>query len=516
MSETTENKPELKINCVTWLKDTEDLFDFEASNTTEKKYIFSDFDKDYFIIKSKNDKDNKNKEKIDFINNNQIKQKILTDSSTKILGVIKYNKIKSNIKIINSYKSRKINNYNNLFKPEICERCYELFPIDEYMSINEGDIIKIGRIRIKFDKISFKSKNKSLYENIEQDPAKTNLLQESKELIDTSVNKMMVTSIINPNSERDAEIKSKYVCRLCYLSESTITDPLISPCNCSGSMKYIHLSCLKNSIKLKYHQKKSEYYEMFLFQNYHCEICLSTYPKYIIYKTKIYYLIDIDLARFDNYVICDLNQYIDNNNHISRFGMLIFKIEEGKEISLGRKKSNHIKLKDISISRNHCLITKKGNDLLMKDLGSKFGTMKYINDYYEINLKEKLVLVSGKHEMKFNLDKSWDIFSFSSMLNFMCCSCNQPVKEMSEIVMYNENDINELSNNELSDIKTHKLSYLSRFKDNDSYNDYIIKLDNIIGLNNAPIEQREEDENANEEEMINSQLKEKEESFTNS
>ena len=67
MSETSENKPELKINCVTWLKDTEDLFDFEASNTTEKKYIFSDFDKDYFIIKSKNDKDNKNKEKIDFI-----------------------------------------------------------------------------------------------------------------------------------------------------------------------------------------------------------------------------------------------------------------------------------------------------------------------------------------------------------------------------------------------------------------------------------------------------------------
>ena len=139
-----------------------------------------------------------------------------------------------------------------------------------------------------------------------------------------------------------------------------------------------------------------------------------------------------------------------------------------------------------------------------------------INDYYEINLKEKLVLVSGKHEMKFNLDKSWDIFSFSSMLNFMCCSCNQPVKEMSEIVMYNENDINELSNNELSDIKTHKLSYLSRFKDNDSYNDYIIKLDNIIGLDNVPIEQKEEDENANEEEMINSQLKEKEESFTNS
>ena len=536
MSEKPEEKIELTINCHTWLKNTEDLFDFETSNISDNEFSFTNFDKDYFIIKYENNQDNDKKEKIDFINNNNIlRQKLNSNlnennniNNNKVLGLMKYNRIKSTIKIINSFKSRKFNNFHNLFKPENCERLYELLPMNEYININEGDIIKVGRIRMKFDKISFKSKARALYENIEQDyekeeEQKINNIQETKEVIDTSVNKVMITSMPNPSTE----LKPKYICRLCYSSESTITDPLISPCNCNGSMKYIHLSCLKNSIKLKYHKKKCEFYELYLFQNYSCEICLSPYPKYIIYKSQIYYLIDLDITKFDNYVICDLNLYSDNNNnHLTRFGVLIFKIEEGLEIPLGRKKSNNIKLKDISVSRKHCLIRKKGNDLLIKDLGSKFGTMKYIKDFYEIKLKERAVLLSGKHELEFLLDKSWNKFSFSSMFDFMCCTCNQPINENSEIVIYsngfkisddNYEDNNDIkNNNEFTDRKNNKINYLSKFKDNDSYNDYIIKMDNIIGLDNTFLEKKdEEDNNGNDNENLNSQLKEKEDSFIN-
>lgn len=75
-----------------------------------------------------------------------------------------------------------------------------------------------------------------------------------------------------------------------------------------------------------------------MFQNYNCEICLAVYPKYIIYKTQVYYLIDIDFDKFDNYVLCDLTQYIDNNQRISHLGYLMFKIEDNLELSLGRKK----------------------------------------------------------------------------------------------------------------------------------------------------------------------------------
>ena len=520
MEDKAENIMELKINCITWLKDTEDLFDFETTNISKNTYIEQNLDKDIFIIKYKDDSDNKQKEKINFINSNLIKQKINLNNSTKIVGVIKFNKIKTNLTIINSFKSRLT---ENLYLPENCERLYELFPLDEYVNIEEGDIIKIGRIRMKFDRISFKSKGKSLYEVINKNILNESRTINSKDNETISVNKMLSSPMVNQSSARNTEINNgnnKAYCRLCYQSESTITDPLISPCNCSGSMKYIHLSCLKNSIKLKYHKKSETYYDMFLFQNYSCEICLSIYPKYIIYKTQVYYLIDIDFDKFENYALCDLTQYIDNNQKISHFGYLIFKIEDGLELSLGRKKNNHIKLKDISVSRNHCVIVKKDNNLLMKDLRSKFGTMRYINNYLEINMeKEGTKLLTGKHELEFTLLKSWSIFKNLNIFKFSCCSCNQPVNETSELIIYGEDkdniDKGSEINEDLKNKMSKKLYYYNKFKDYDSYNDYIIKLDNIIGLDNSELDIKDKREN-DENDGSNNQIKDKEESFTNS
>ena len=532
MSEKTDDIIELKINCLTWLKETEDLFDFETSNTCENEHIITNFDRDHFIIKEK--VDSEEKEKIEFINMpNIIRPKLKTDEATKVLGMIKYNKLKSNITIINSFKARKLNNYKKLYKPEHCERLYELFPLDEFININEGDIIKLGKIRIKFDKISFKSKNKSLYEIIQQEaqkdlgqePLLQNNFHDNFDSNNATTNKIMITSLGNSTSIINNEIKSKIICRLCYLNESTIDDPLISPCNCSGTMKYIHLSCLKKSIKLKYSKKSNDHLEMFLFQNYNCEICLTPYPKYIVYKTQVYFLIDIDFNKFENYVLCDLSKYTENNKNkqLTHFGYIMFKIEDNKELTLGRKKNNNIKLKDISVSRNHCIIMKKDNDLLIKDLGSKFGTMKYIKDSLELKLQEQKILLFGKHQMEFCLDKSWSLFGISGVFNFMCCSCKQPINENAELIITkqtnnnnNENDIIEdAGNEEITDkILIKKIEYLNKFKDNDSYNDYIIKLDTIF-KDNSLIEKNNEDNDENENEILNSQIKDKDESFTN-
>ena len=519
MADKEDDSFELKINCTTWLKDTEDLFDFEATNIITNKYIYPNLDKDYYIIKYKDESDEKQKEKINFINSNLIKQKIKTNNTTKIVGILKYNKLKSNIKIINSFKL-----INNLYMPDNCERIYELFPIDKYINIEEGDIIKIGRIRMKFDRISFKSKDKTLYDIINKNLLNNSQTLNSKDNESLSINKNLTTTIVNQSSARNTElINNKPYCRLCYQSESTISDPLISPCNCSGTMKYIHLSCLKSSIKLKYHKKTEQYYDMFLFQNYSCEICLTIYPKYIIYKTQVYYLIDIDFEKFENYVLCDLTQYIDNNQKISRFGYLMFKIEDNMELSLGRKKNNHIKLKDISVSRNHCLLMKEGDNLLMKDLGSKFGTMKYIKNDLEINLNEddNTKLLSGKHELEFSLVKSWSFLGISNIFKYTCCSCNQPINEQSELIIYGEDNIDKdndmkISNEELKNKMLTKYNYYSKFKDYDSYNDYIIKIDNIIGLDNSDLDIKNiQGNDGNDNEATNNQIKDKEESFTN-
>ena len=80
----------------------------------------------------------------------------------------------------------------------------------------------------------------------------------------------------------------------------------------------------------------------------------------------------------------------------------------------------------------------------------------------------------------------------------------------------NENDIIEDINNEEIKDKTliKKFDYLNKFKDNDSYNDYIIKLDTIF-KDNSLMDKNNEDNDEDEKEILNSQIKDKDESFTN-
>ena len=68
---------------------------------------------------------------------------------------------------------------------------------------------------------------------------------------------------------------SDLVCRICFDLESD-TKPLISPCKCSGSMRYIHEECLK--IWLLSQDKDLSLSE--------CDICKSRFEMSIIVKTK--------------------------------------------------------------------------------------------------------------------------------------------------------------------------------------------------------------------------------------
>ena len=106
--------------------------------------------------------------------------------------------------------------------------------------------------------------------------------------------------------------KTKPTCRICYGEDTNEKNPLICPCKCYGSMKFVHLSCLKNNINLKIHKKHDKCYDMYLFQNYNCEICLSTFPKYLIIKNKKVNLLELDTSNYKNYALCDLIQYDEN------------------------------------------------------------------------------------------------------------------------------------------------------------------------------------------------------------
>ena len=54
-------------------------------------------------------------------------------------------------------------------------------------------------------------------------------------------------SIIKLLNDSKVEIKEKKICKICFEKEVK-TNPLITPCLCEGTIKYVHQQCLKNWI----------------------------------------------------------------------------------------------------------------------------------------------------------------------------------------------------------------------------------------------------------------------------
>ena len=416
-------------------------------------------------------------------------------------------------------------------------RSWRLCKKNEENLVRIGDVIKLGRARLKIDTICMgeiyescqinsnllKNKkrqisNNNIKYNKNINNLKTNsmrksyVIEESKVSVnglnDHEISEDGVTNnqkeIINNNvsefSIQDSSRNLKPTCRICFLTNSDEENPLISPCKCSGSMKNIHYLCLKKCIEIKIIKKFEENYKFYSWKSFSCEICKSEYPKYIRIKDSLFSLVDLEI-NYSSYVTCDYTLYDDLKKKTFRKGILIFKINDENDediITVGRSQNNKIKLKDISVSRSHCNFVKKNNKLYIVDKGSKFGTLIYLNNSMNITpTKNEGTLISGKHWFYINLQQKQSFFG--KLFSFKCCGCGQtrPDGDIDvESLLDNKEDNNknkinckpklDLGNNEDNDDN----NYDSRLPIIDElYQDYVLDLgDNIYLHKNTEIE----------------------------
>ena len=466
----------LIIKTKIWKKDTDDLFDFEAEDIKKNEIKINSFYPETYLIS--------NNEEIFILNSNQdlqLKSNKNYDSSFLILSEINY----SNNSFIINNPIHSFNLKEIIKKKNQITRTWKISQRNKETEIKEGDIIKLGRVRLKFDKICIKNNL------IEQN--KINILKQNTNNVHnnsyynlnlsnnniTNVNQSLNESKISndknihENINEESSSNHKYYCRICYRSDSDIENPLISPCKCSGSMQYIHYKCLKHFIDIKMQKKADENFKFYTWKNFECEICKYEYPKYLKYKNTIYPMVDIE-NDYDSYAICDYTLFDDNKKKTFRRGLIIFKMnEENDEITVGRTQSNKIKLKDISVSRNHCSIIKKNNKLYVLDKGSKFGTLIYMNNpinLYLNKINDNLEnLISGRFSFSIGLVQNFSLFEKLFFLNLQCCQCKNTNDKEVDVENLKESVSAPLVNNERE---------INCF--DDSYDDYILDLGTII------------------------------------
>ena len=238
--------------------------------------------------------------------------------------------------------------------------------------INQGDIIRIGRITTRIKNIYFSGS--STTKNLENG----NLIevQESQSQNKANNNPANEGTTSNMNNSkkvhRKSTNKSNKICRICYLEEDDEENPLVQPCICSGSMKYIHLKCLKHWINTRSFDKvdSNEICSIFIIKPVECELCKTKFPDYIRHNGKLFALLDFQYE-YKNYLTLES---LTLDKHKNKF-LYVISLENNGKIRLGRGHDSDILLSDISVSRIHCIISTENKNVYIEDNNSKFGTL---------------------------------------------------------------------------------------------------------------------------------------------
>ena len=305
--------------------------------------------------------------------------------------------------------------------------------IDDRMNdynLREGDIFKIGRIIVRIRTIKFaKNNNKNNDNNNDNNSINTNFSQNLKEI---QIEHNKIKKVKEPK-----EAKSNKLCRICYGEEENDENPLLQPCTCSGSMKYIHLNCLKTWINTSVNIKleSSEYCNIYSYKPAECELCKTTFPDFVRHKGKLYEILDF----YNNYSSFLIFECLTSDKIQNKFMYVVNLDIPNNIINIGRGHNSHVLLNDISVSRLHCFlkINKRTKKLHLSDNNSKFGTLALIQTNHLILVPDlALHLQVGRSYLKILIKKYVSFFN--------CCGVSE--KKNSDFYYLQNNDEEKFGN----------------------------------------------------------------------
>lgn len=165
------------------------------------------------------------------------------------------------------------------------------------------------------------------------------------------------------------------MCRICLLEGSTEDDPLITPCQCKGSIEYVHLGCLRHWIRGRLNFSDTS--TSFFYRPLTCELCKAIYPAYLHIANDTGHQERVPLVevpRTQPPFIALENMVRDSHQH-SCHGLHVISLADNKLLKLGRGHESDVRIADVSISRCHATIRFHRGQFVLEDHNSKFGTL---------------------------------------------------------------------------------------------------------------------------------------------
>ena len=306
----------------------------------------------------------------------------------------------------------------------------------------------------------------------------------------------------NEMDENNQKNKSNRICRICYGDDTTTENPLICPCICKGSMKYIHYECLKNWLNSKIEEDISVDSEnpdveviSYNRKDISCELCKEKFPDYVKVNDR-YYNISFYKPKFEEFIVLESMRA---DKHKAKF-IHIISFDKKSSINIGRANECELSISELSVSRFHCIIHKDEGDLFLEDNSSKFGTLvliqnnnMYMNDYVPLKVQTNKTYIKFKIVKPFKISCCRDPYIFESKINDYQTQ-NRKCFDILSYFIIKEDDPNQTEKEEEEENKNNINDKVNEFIDDDD------KIEN---------EEKKEDNNVNNinKELFNDETK---------
>ncbi|GFE55878.1 erythrocyte membrane protein [Babesia ovis] len=245
---------------------------------------------------------------------------------------------------------------------------------DKRYALQEQDVVKLGRYRLRVKKI------------VSRD-----------DLADFDITSLLEFPV--PEIEAPDLDGTSVQCRIC-LSEGTNDDRLLCPCECKGSIKYVHAECMRRWVHLrsiKDSKESDQPLKAALLCESTCELCKARLPPFVRVRGELVPLIMMpDLSH--PFII------LDNVTPQANKGLHFISVQDSDYVRLGRGHDASVRIADVSISRNHATIFYENGTFYLEDHDSKFGTLVALRRPMPITPTETMAVQVGRSLIELTVD----------------------------------------------------------------------------------------------------------------
>ena len=217
----------------------------------------------------------------------------------------------------------------------------------------------------------------------------------------------IVLTIADELETKDGEKVAEVACKICLMDGFTEENPMITPCTCKGTMRYIHLECLQRWLNSKITTRERGNSRSYSWKALECSLCKMAFPSTVVIKGRTFDLVTIPKPDGEFITL----EAMPNQRDLPQTIHLI-PLQNKNNVRLGRGHDSDVRISDISVSRNHALIRYDKGKLFLEDNESKFGTL--------VQVRRPIALDS---ESNFSIQCGRTVLSFTCRQRTKCFSC---------------------------------------------------------------------------------------------